>query len=110
MPKFVRSLVVLAVALFATQPFARGQGETTSAIAGSVSDQTGSATAGAAVVISSPDNGFRRSVKTDDAGRFSFPQLKPGVYSVKVEAEGFEIQERRSVVAGLGQTQTVNFA
>lgn len=110
MPKLKYWLVVLTVAVFAARPFARGQGETTSAIAGSVRDQTGSAIAGAAVTTSSPDNGFRRSVKTDDAGRFSIPQLRPGVYSVKAEADGFGVQERRSVAAGLGQTQTVNFA
>jgi hypothetical protein len=61
------------------------QGETTSAIVGSVSDSTGAAIVGANVTITSTDNGLKRFVKTDDAGRFSFPQLKPGPYSVKVE-------------------------
>src|SRR5487761_1664015 len=60
-------------------------------------------------MIRSAENGLTRVVKTDDAGRFSFPQLKPGTYSVRVEAAGFELQENDSVFAGLGQTQTVNF-
>jgi hypothetical protein len=46
---------------------------------------------------------------TDDAGRFNFPQLQPGLYSVKAEAEGFEPQINASVSSGLGQRQTVNF-
>jgi Carboxypeptidase regulatory-like domain len=41
----------------------------------------------------------------DDAGRFNFPQLKPGTYSVKAEAPGFEPQQNDNVVSGLGQKQ-----
>ena len=85
------------------------QGETTSAIVGSVSEPAGAAIAGAKVTITSTDNGLKRSVKTDHAGRFNFPQLKPGPYSMKVEAEQFEAQNNDSVLAGLGQKQTVEF-
>ena len=85
------------------------QGETTSAIVGAVTDPAGGAIAGANVTITSTDNGLKRSVKTDDAGRFSFPQLKPGPYSVKAEADQFEAQANNSVVAALGQTQSVDF-
>ena len=86
-----------------------GQGETTSAVVGSVTDTTGAAIAGATVTIVSTENGMKRSVRTGEDGRFNFPQLKPGPYSVKVEADQFEAQENRSVVAGLGQKQTVDF-
>ncbi len=85
------------------------QGETTSAIVGTVSDPSEAAIAGAAVTIVGTETGSKRSAKTDDAGRFNFPQLKPGSYSVKAEAEGFEPQTNESVTAGLGQRQTVNF-
>src|SRR5260370_22087208 len=85
------------------------QGETTSAIVGSVTDRTGVAISGAAVTVTSSENGMQRSVKTDDAGRFSFPQLKPGVYSVKAEADHFQAQQNNTVSAGLGQKQTVDF-
>jgi hypothetical protein len=53
--------------------------------------------------------GVRRSARTDDEGRFNFPQLKPGTYSVKVEAEGFDPRQNDNVLSGLGQKQTVNF-
>jgi len=61
------------------------------------------------VTISGSENGLRRNAQTDTAGRFDFPQLQPGIYRVSVEADGFETQQRDSVAAGLGQTQTVNF-
>ena len=85
------------------------QGETTSAIVGTVVDPAGSALKDATVTITSSDTGLKRNAKTDDAGRFNFPQLKPGSYSVKVEAEGFQAQLNQSVFSGLGQRQTVNF-
>src|ERR1700734_2764890 len=89
--------------------FAQAQGETTSAIVGSVVDQTSAAISGAIVTVTNVENGLKRSVKTDDSGRFSFPQLKPGAYSVKAEADRFEAQQNNSVSAGLGQKQTVDF-
>jgi Carboxypeptidase regulatory-like domain len=86
-----------------------GQGETTSAISGQVRDATGAAIAGAKVTLISADDGSKRSILTDQTGRFRFPQLKPGSYTIRASAANFEEQTRSQVPAGLGQTQTVNF-
>ena len=101
-------LALLASTLGMRVP-ALAQGETTSAIVGSVTDPIGAAIPGATVTVASGENGMKRSVKTDDSGRFSFPQLKPGTYSVKAEAERFEAKQNNAVSAGLGQRQTVDF-
>jgi hypothetical protein len=61
------------------------------------------------VTVASRETGLQRTAKTDNEGRYNFPQLRPGNYSVKVQAEGFEQQQYENVVAGLGQRQTVNF-
>ena len=98
----------LLMSSFTAPPLA-AQGETTSAIVGSVSDPAGAAIAAATVTITSTDNAMKRSAKTDAAGRFNFPQLRPGSYSVRAEADKFEAQQNNSVVAGLGQRQTVDF-
>jgi hypothetical protein len=76
---------------------------------GTVVDPSGAAVAGAAVTIFSTETGAKRNATTDDAGRFSFPQLKPGSYSVSVVATGFAPQTNGSVFAALGQKQAVNF-
>jgi hypothetical protein len=102
-------LVLLAVAVAVISVGALGQGETTSAIVGQVTDATGAVVPGATVTITNRDTGMKRRVRSDEAGRFSFPQLKPGSYSVKVEAQGFEFQQNNDVFSGLGQRQTVNF-
>ena len=88
---------------------ALAQGETTSAIIGEVRDASSAVVAGATVTITNHETGLKRSAKTDDAGRFSFPQLKPGTYSVTVEARGFDPGQNDNVVSGLGQKQTVDF-
>jgi hypothetical protein len=85
------------------------QGETTSAIVGTVVDPSGAAIAGATVTIIRTETGSKRGAKTDAAGRFNFPQLQPGSYSVKADAEGFEPQIDASVFSGLGQKQAVSF-
>ncbi len=88
---------------------ALAQGETTSAIVGQVRDATNAVVPGALVTITDSETGLKRSARTDDSGRFNFPQLKPGIYSVKVEASGFEPRKNDNVVSALGQKQTVDF-
>jgi len=102
------SLLLVSVALFCPSK-ALPQGETTSAIIGQVSDASGAPVPNAKVTVTNKDTGLRRSASTDDSGRFNFPQLKPGPYSVKVEAEGFEPQQNDAVSSALGQKQTVDF-
>ena len=102
------ALFVLSVACLLPGE-AQGQGETTSAIVGQVRDTTNAVVPGATVTIANLATGLRRSAKTDDAGRFNFPQLKPGIYSVKVEAQGFEPRQNNNVVSSLGQKQAVDF-
>ena len=102
------ALLVLTVACLLPAE-ALAQGETTSAIVGEVRDATNAVVPGATVTVTNHETGLKRSAKTDDAGRFNFPQLKPGTYSVKVEAQGFEPRQNDNVVSGLGQKQTVDF-
>ena len=105
---FARS--VFAGLLLSLSPTgALAQGETTSAIVGQVTDATNAAVPGATVTITNRETASQRSAKTDDGGRFNFPQLKPGAYSVRVEAEGFEPRQNENVFSGLGEKQTVNF-
>lgn len=109
MPPAILRVLVLVVVLLAVPLQALAQGETTSAIEGQVTDATSAAIPDATVTITNRDTGLHRSLKTDDQGRFNFPQLTPGSYSVKVQAEGFDPQQNEDVFAGLGQKQSVNF-
>lgn len=88
---------------------ALAQGQTTTAIVGQVTDATHAAVPGAMVTITDQATGLKRVAKTNEEGQFNFPQLRPGSYSVRVAAQGFEIQQQNNVSSGLGQKQTVNF-
>jgi hypothetical protein len=102
------AFVVLTVACLLPAK-ALAQGETTSAIVGQVRDTTDAVVPDAAVTITNHETGLQRSARTDEAGRFNFPQLKPGTYSVRAEAQGFDPGQNDNVISGLGQKQTVDF-
>ncbi|HSY64978.1 MAG TPA: carboxypeptidase regulatory-like domain-containing protein, partial [Terriglobales bacterium] len=102
------AFLVLTVACL-LQTKALAQGETTSAIVGQVRDTTYAVVPGATVTITNHETGLKRSARTDDAGRFNFPQLKPGTYSVRAEAQGFDPGQNDNVISGLGQKQTLDF-
>ena len=101
--------LLLAGMEFLSATPATAQGETTTAILGQVTDISGAAVPGATVTVTNRDTGLRRSVNSDEEGRFDFPQLQPGPYSVRVELAGFEPQQNDNVFSGLGQKQTVDF-
>jgi Carboxypeptidase regulatory-like domain len=106
----IYALSVLAVVLsFLLPTRVLAQGETTSAIVGQVTDATGAAIPDATITITSRETGLQRSAKTDREGRFNFAQLKPGAYSVRAEAAGFDPQRNDNVFSGLGQKQSVDF-
>lgn len=106
MPKHV---LLLLVALMMLPECCRGQGETTSGIAGVVRDESGAPVGYAKITVSSNDTGLKRSVETDVAGRFALSQLMPGSYRMEAEATGFAPQVKPSIEAVLGRTQAVDF-
>ena len=73
MTHFLRQVLIFAVVASLSVPQALAQGETTSAIVGQVRDTTNAVVPGATVTITNPETGLRRSAKTDDSGRFNFP-------------------------------------
>jgi carboxypeptidase family protein len=109
----IRSLffihIVASLLVFALPSVVSGQGETTSAIVGQVTDPSGAAVPGANVTIINTETAATRSAHTDNGGRFNFPQLKPGTYSIRVELQGFETEQDKNVFAALGQKQTIDF-
>ena len=54
----------------------------------------------------SPQLQGTRTAVTDDAGRFRFPVLAPGVYSVTAQLSGFTKVERSNLKVALGATTT----
>src|SRR5271156_5176953 len=109
MSRIIAPALLLLSAALALPVEILAQGETTSAIVGQVTDRTGAAIPGATVAVTNRATALQRSAKTDNEGRFNFPQLQPGTYSVRAEAAGFDPQHNDNVVSGLGEKQTVDF-
>jgi hypothetical protein len=98
------SRVLLASSfLFCTAVFAQ-EGR----ISGAVADPSGATVPGAAVTITNTDNGQERSLVTDDHGHFTVPGLRPGSYSIRVQAPGFKTYSRSGITLATDQRLTLN--
>lgn len=104
---YVLVTVGIAVLLLAAVVPVGAQESTTGSIAGHVVDEQGAAIPGATVTITS-DRGTRLLV-SDAAGHFFVPYLVPGLYSIRVELDGFTPVERRDVDVRLGQRSSLEF-
>src|SRR4051812_17061069 len=63
--------------------------QTSGSINGEVKDQSGAVATGAAVTAINSKTNVARATATNASGVYSFPDLTPGTYEVKVEAAGF---------------------
>jgi len=74
---------------------------------GQVTDPSGAAVPAATVSVAGPD-GAALQAQTNEEGRYSFPQLPPGTYLVRISAKGFADVEKADVVIAPGQPQVVD--
>ncbi len=81
--------------------------QTTGSIEGTVSDSNGGFLPGVAVDIKSTALLGTRSVVTDASGRYRFPAIPPGIYTVSAALSGFTKAEKTNVRVALGGTATV---
>ena len=65
----------------------------TGSIAGVVQDPTGAVVSKAAVTLTDVTKNFKYQATTDNAGRYLFRSLQPSLYSLKVEASGFAVEQ-----------------
>jgi len=89
--KFTRHLLfgTLLPLLFAT-PLLDAQTLTTGNVTGIVNDPTGAVVPGAAVTITYAASTEARSTASDESGRYRFPLLKPGDYSITAQTAGLK--------------------
>jgi len=77
---------------------------TTGVIRGTVTDPSGTAVAGASVVLRETQTGFQRQVATNERGIFVAPLMPLGTYDVTARAVGFSETRRTGVRLGVGET------
>jgi hypothetical protein len=77
-------------------------------ITGTVSDPNGAVVKDAAVTATNAATGETRTAKTSDDGTYTIPALDPGVYTVRVEAAGFQPANFTEVKLETGGRQAVD--
>ncbi len=84
-----------------------GQADVSSAtVKGTVSDPQGAAVANATVTAKSVEQGTTRSVTTNSSGEFKILTLRPGLYEITVETQGFSKYLIKEAQLTVGQTAT----
>jgi len=79
-------------------------------LSGTVTDQSGGVVPQATISIKNVATGITRSNATSAAGFYSAPNLLPGIYEVKAEAQGFTSKIQTGVNLTVAEQQVLNFA
>src|SRR3989454_647261 len=95
--------ILAAVAALAVRPLT-GQGVTSAAIAGRLTDDAGAAVTSALVTLTSASPGQRYSTRSSEDGRYFFENVQVGgPYTLDVRALGFESGQVAGIYLRLGQ-------
>lgn len=97
--------VLLLVLLFASLALAQRDLGT---ITGTVTDPQGAAVPNVKITITEDATGLKYEVTTGDSGDYTRPALKPGIYTVSAEAQGFRRTAQQNIVITGGDRVGVN--
>ena len=101
--------LILATGLLMPALSVKAQDLDTVTISGRITDQNAAIIPGATVVATITSTGLSRNIAADGVGRYRLIQLEPGVYSLKISANGFAPQEKRPLAVVAGQTMQLDF-
>ena len=108
-----RSVAIPSLVLvFAFWVFCPGQAHaqtvSTGAIAGTVTDPSGSAIPSVKITATEKATASKRAVQTDSSGSYRFSLLPPGGYELRFEATGFKSVVLPPVIVTVTETSTLN--
>jgi hypothetical protein len=95
------SLCCLLVLCWVPAATLRAQGSA-GQIEGTVRDEQGGVLPGVVMTVRNQESGVTRNLTTENDGRFAFPALAPGRYTVRAELSGFGVQEVSDIVITIG--------
>jgi len=104
--RILRTMTPVLLAMLASVSAAWGQA--TTSLRGTVTDPSGKAVAGAAVVLSSSEIKTARNITTGDQGEYQFLLVPPGTYVLSVTAPGFRRYEQKDLALLVNTPATVN--
>src|SRR5215468_1922365 len=78
-------------------------------ITGNVTDPSGAVLTNATVTATDAERGIKRSIGTDNLGRYEITGLAPAIYTVSSEHAGFQTSIQKGVVVNVGQVVLLDF-
>ncbi len=105
--RIIQFLLGILLAFYCSQ--AINAQNATGAINGTVMDQSNAVIQGAAINLTNKATGSSRTFTTAGEGTFSFENIIPGEYEIKVEAQGF-VPQIQAVVVQVGITSSARFS
>ena len=100
-----RVFCILSVLALARLAFAQVN---TSAIAGVVTDESGSVIPNASISVMQVGTGLERKTQSGESGEYVFQQLPPARYELTAQATGFKTAVVRDLVLAIAQREVVN--
>ena len=107
MSRCLRVFAVFCLALSVITPGLLAQ--STTSIAGTVTDPANAVVANATVTVRNQDTGLTRITQTDSAGTYVVPSLTVGKYRVEVKAPGMQTMEAKDLPVEVGTTVRQDF-
>jgi hypothetical protein len=104
--KILMLVFLLIGTFFASHAHAQIAGAT---LSGTITDASGAVVPQATISIKNVATGVTRSNTTSAAGYYSAPNLLPGIYEIKAEAQGFTSKIQTGVSLTVGEQQVLNF-
>src|SRR3984885_5388027 len=105
-----RRLLVVASALICLTLSPLVYGQANGSLSGTVADKTGGVLTGATVKITSQATGLERDTKTDDSGHYIVPLLPVSIYTIHVEAQGFQTTEQKDIRLQIDEQREIDFS
>ncbi len=110
MKRIKKARLVAAIALASTLPMGNAFAqETSSSINGTIVDSEGNVLSGATVIVIHEPTGQRKTLTTNESGRYSARGLRVGgPYSIEVTHDGYSEAEEDDVFIKLGEDRAIN--
>lgn len=106
-PNKALAIIVLCVSIVIPSVL-YSQTSTSGLVTGTVRDPTQAVIRGAAVTLVQQGTNATQATVTDSGGRFTFPSVSPGNYTLKISAEGFRTTEVGNLTVAVAKSATVD--
>ena len=100
-------MLALQLVLFSACAYPQSQ---LAAVFGTITDASGAVISGAQVTVLNKSNGLKRNALTDLTGQYRIAGLPTGIYSFRVEKEGFQTQIQEEVSVTSASEITINLS